>query len=647
MAVEKLTEVKEIIFSEDPYGMNWLREDFPYAKAKAPAGLSCQVSHAREGDCIHTEALFTNNSKKPVFTHAGSISLSFPLEDRYDSSQICMRYRCHTHIFCGENVSYILALRMGGEAPHLGMALTEGSLSSYSIQRNTDKESNDRGCFWLHPSAMQLAPGETKRLCWIVFPHKGREDFYRQLGHFNWHVQVESDRYVLFPGETAHIRITPSFEAKRISINGREVLQKNGQYLAEYPASKPGEQTLRICANGIRTTCRLLVQEAPGKLAAARCRFLARRQQYHGNIQELEGAYLAYDNEEDLPVYRPANDYNGGRERIGMGLLMSAYLQGYGNGDKDEAELEKSLQEYVQFVIRELADTKSGQVFNDIGRDNSYARLYNPPWYATFFTELYRQYRRKEYLETAYRILLCFYKEGGDTFYPICLPILMIDQALGEAAMEAERADLRQWFQKHADWLAKTGRDYPASEVNYEQAIVAPAADILLQAYLLTKEAPYLQAAEKQLQLLALFHGTQPDYRLYGTAIRHWDGFWFGKRALYGDTFPHYWSALTGNVFHLYAKATGDMSYEKRAEDCLRGVLPLIFPDGRASCAYLFPHSVNGTLGAYYDPYANDQDWGLYFYLRHKGLSMAKPMRNNVPPSSATMQKLHSSPYKS
>ena len=120
----------------------------------------------------------------------------------------------------------------------------------------------------------------------------------------------------------------------------------------------------------------------------------------------------------------------------------------------------------------------------------------------------------------------------------------------------------------------------------------------------------------QQVKVLELFNGMQPDYHLYESAVRHWDGYWFGKRRYYGDTFPHYWSALTGNVFALYAKATKDASYMKRAEDSRRGVLPMIFPDGRASCAYVYPQSVNNRRASFYDPYANDQDWGLYFYLR-------------------------------
>ena len=47
----------------------------------------------------------------------------------------------------------------------------------------------------------------------------------------------------------------------------------------------------------------------------------------------------------------------------------------------------------------------------------------------------------------------------------------------------------------------------------------------------------------------------------------------------------------------------------------MRGVLSLFFADGSASCAYVFPVTVNGEPGQRYDDYANDQDWGMYFYL--------------------------------
>ncbi|WP_304975661.1 hypothetical protein [uncultured Acetatifactor sp.] len=48
---------------------------------------------------------FRNITDKPIFTSLGDISIAFPMEDMYDSSQVCMRLRCHTHIFCGGEVS--------------------------------------------------------------------------------------------------------------------------------------------------------------------------------------------------------------------------------------------------------------------------------------------------------------------------------------------------------------------------------------------------------------------------------------------------------------------------------------------------------------------------------------------------------------
>ena len=39
------------------------------------------------------------------------------------------------------------------------------------------------------------------------------------------------------------------------------------------------------------------------------------------------------------------------------------------------------------------------------------------------------------------------------------------------------------------------------------------------------------------------------------------------------------------------------------------------FEDGKASCAYVYPYRVNGVRAGFYDPFANDQDWALVYYL--------------------------------
>lgn len=672
--------IQNMIFSNEKYGMKWFREDFGYAEVSCPDGLRAEVCSKREGNLLGTEITICNTRQTPFFTWRTAIGIQFPLEDRYGSSRTCMTERCHSHIFCGGEISYVCALRMGGETPHLGMVLTEGSLCGYSVKRDPGRSSNDRGCFVLHPSPAELLPGECMRIAWVVFPHGGWEDFFSQACKYRPFIRAEASDYVLFPGESCRIRLRLSFPAEKVTVDGEPVApvagmgrasdtgsqdsgltedgkfavpmagmgrasdaedpeggEAPGQEETEYefcwkyeagdeaaqkrqclpaalqPDADPREKVFLIEADGIHTWCRILLQEKPHDLASARCRFIARRQQYRGANLSLRGAYLPYDNEEEHIFYSEVNDYNAGRERAGMGLLIARYLQSF-----PDPGLEQSLSDYTEFVKRELVDTESGLVTNNCRRDDRFQRLYNYPWYMELFTELYHLRRDPEDLETACRIAELYYRKGGLEHYPVELPVLSLCSALKEAGAGSRYEEMSALFREHADRIAVTGHDYPPFEVDYEQCIVAPAAWILLQVYALTGEQKYLDAGRKQLEVLELFNGMQPDFHLYETAIRHWDGYWFGKRRMFGDTFPHYWSALTGNCFALYAELSGDSRYRKKARASLRGVLPLFFADGRASCAFLFPETVNGVRGHFYDCCANDQDWGLYFCLREQ-----------------------------
>ena len=606
--------MKEIVFSKDPKQMNWLREDFPYAEVKCPPEFSVEVQNEKDGDVLTTKVVISYNGAHPYFTNAGSIAISFPLQDRYADSVTCRDYRCHAHIFCGENTSYIMALRMGGAAPHLGMVLTKGSLSAYSMERDLKLQSNDRGCFWLHPSSQEFAPGDTMTLEWKVFPHQGREEFREKLKAVSQVILVDAEQYVIYPGETSKVTIEPAFEAEKVTVNGM-LLEKteNGVYEYLFESEKTGEYMLSISADTVKTTCRLLVQERPEELAAKRCAFIVDHQQYHGKIKELQGAYLPYDNEEKILVCTPENDFNAGRERTGMGVLIARALQQ--NLLKDREKAEQSLREYRAFYLRELVNAATGLVCNCSGKDNSYFRLYNYPWAVTFFLECWKLWGEKEDLKTAVRITEKFYEQDGFRFYPIEMPIVMLCQELKKAGEQEDLKTVKDLFRCHADQLIEIGTAYPASEVNYEQSIVQPAAEVILQVYEVTGEEKYLRGAEQQIAVLELFDGQQPDYHLHETAIRHWDGYWFGKRRVFGDTFPHYWSAENGRTFKRYARLTEDKEYNIRGEHSLRGVLSMFFEDGTATCAYLYPYSVNGQKTDFADPYANDQDWGLCMNL--------------------------------
>lgn len=603
--------MKELIFSNDPYKMNWLREDCEYAKIKCPKRLEYKVSSQRDGDEIKTSITFTNVDNKPVFTSVGDIGIYFALQDKYESSQVCMTQRCHTHIFCSKNVTYIMALRMGGEAPHLGMVVTKGSIENYSIERDCSKMSNDRGLFILNPSPVELNVGESFSIEWTIFAHEGKNDFYNKLKTFDNYIDVSAQKYILFEGESTDIIIKPAFAAQKITVNAKILGIKDNSAVIPFSGDCCGEKVLHIDVDGSKTCLKLLVVPRLESFAQKRCEFIVKHQQYSGRCSNLEGAYLTYDNEEQHVFYTSQNDYNGGRERVGMALLIAKYLQSHEN-----EMLSKSLEKYIRFVLRELVDVSTGEVFNDVNGDNSYIRLYNYPWFAELFVELYNLYGIKAYLTYAVNIIKKFYKDGGASHYSIEVPVLMLSKTLESAAMNDEKLVVDTLFIQHADKILETGKAYPAHEVNYEQSIVAPAASILLQVYLLTNEEKYLEAGRMQLEVLELFNGLQPDYHLYETAIRHWDGYWFGKRKLYGDTFPHYWSALTGNAYLLYALCTNAKEYLGKAEASFRGVLSMFNPDGSATCAYVYPYCVNGIKADFADPYANDQDWGMYFMLR-------------------------------
>ena len=111
-------------------------------------------------------------------------------------------------------------------------------------------------------------------------------------------------------------------------------------------------------------------------------------------------------------------------------------------------------------------------------------------------------------------------------------------------------------------------------------------------------------------------------------AIRHWDDFVYGKQQMYGDNYPNYRSALSGIAYLKYSRILKHMEepsldltirqFARKAFASMRGPLSLFFEDGSASCAYVYPYMVNDRCGEFYDGYANDQDWALYFLLQYQ-----------------------------
>ena len=198
---------------------------------KCPPEFSAEVQNEKDGDVLTTKIVVSYNGAHPYFTNAGSIGVSFPLQDRYTDSVTCRDYRCHAHIFCGENTSYIMALRMGGAAPHMGMCSQKQS-SAYSVERDLKLQSNDRGCSGCTVRT-GICTGRHDDAGVEVFPHQGREDFREKLRAFSQVILVDAEQYVIYPGETSKVTIEPVFPAEKVTVNGVS-LEKTEKGVYEY-----------------------------------------------------------------------------------------------------------------------------------------------------------------------------------------------------------------------------------------------------------------------------------------------------------------------------------------------------------------------------------------------------------------------------
>lgn len=615
--------ISSLICRDDEYKMNWISENGCLGEVSienSKSVLKYGDVNASEYDCkkvlakverkiqknlISETYTFQNNTGDDVFIKRGEIGISIPLADNYADAQTCMNYRCNAHIWCGKDTSYIYAVKMGVSDICFGLVLKRGAIDSYS----TDGETNNRGGFVLHPVPFDLRPGESYVLSWDMFICDGIDEFYSIISQYENITLISADTFTVFEGEA--IQFSVNHNDINVSVDNCAVESKNGSI--RYLPKRLGEHVFEIEHNGYKTIARFFVSKALDKLVESRVKFIVNNQQFHNSKSKLNGAYLIYDNEEKRMYFDNSfSDHNASRERIGMGLLIANWLR-----YNDDKEVYNSLIKYVEFIRRELFDEETGCIYNTVGRQTKKLRLYNSPWYAEFMTEMYWLTGEKKYLIDMFKIECWYYEMGGDRFYPNAVFINNFAKALNHAKMTKEFDALLNYFKRHAENIMKNSTSYPKHEVNFEQTIVAPAVTHLQNMYIITGDRKYLEASFEHLQILERFNGFQPDYHLYEVAIRYWDGYWFGKRKLYGDVFPHYWTSLTSITYLENYMLTGDERYYKKGLSSLKACLCLFNEKGEASCAYLYPYTVNGCRGEYYDPWANDQDFALYYNYKY------------------------------
>lgn len=575
--------------------------------------IGIEISRYVEGKDLVEKIQFINKGDQSV--RLEDIAINTPFNDNYPDAVTCYYGRANAHIWAGESNAYINAMHMSGKGLHLGLALTEGMIKNYEIrERSVEKGlSNTRGVILLNPENISLEPNGIYTLEWRLFSHNGQEDFYQKLVSYG-SVVGKSKQYVYELGDTASIEFehNGNIETAAIDVNGKDIefVRQGNNIVVKYSVTESGEMVFTLNYNGgKRTHVKCLAISSEEKLIKKRVNFIIDHQQYNNSSDSRDGAYLVYDNEIGEIYLNEAqrSDCDEGRERLGMGVLLA--LQYQKTGDK---KIKESLLKYARFVrTLQREDYTTFSTADHRSKD----RAYNYPWVSSFYFEMFHVTGEKEFLLHGYHTLKAMYRRHGHDFYAIDIPVKAY-HIMKENGFEKEATSILEDFKKSADAYAANGWNYPKSEVNYEQAIVAPSIIHLLRIYLITDDKKYLESAELQLPLLESFTGFQPSYYLNEIALRHWDGYWFGKYRLWGDTFPHYWNTLNALAYSLYADITGDTSYQERAENIVRNNLCQFFEDGSASCAFIYPDKIDGKSAHLFDPYANDQDWALvYFYL--------------------------------
>ncbi len=567
----------------DNSNVNWVEGTFHlWGECVMPDGFKVTVNRKFENDILKEEYVFTNETDVDITFNKGDLGVWTTFNDSYEGSVICKDKRCHAHIWMGGTSSWVNAIAMKSEPPHLALMLTKGSLCAYSQER--ENSSNDRGDILLLATPATVKAKESYIIAWDLFEHNG--DFIEKAKKYPNYLDVESDYFTFFKSETPEI-----------TINGEKVTLEN----------KLGYHTVNVGDAYFRYQ----VKSDFDELLTKRCRFIAEHQQ-ETQKGKFNGAYLIYDNEEKCRYVedRFNLNHNAGRERIVMGSLMARFLKNH----YDE-KLHESLKKYTEFVLREYFGEEEGVVYNNTGKNNRGRRIYNNAWYATFFRELYHLENDKRWAENMFKAYKDLYENGGKKFYPLAAELTDTIRVLEDAKMENEKEYLMDCFRENAEYLIEKGTEYPNFEVNFEDNIVVPAGVVILQMYELTGETKYLNEGKKHVKMHDMFVGFQPDARMHGASVHHWDDFWFGKKRMYGDTFPHYWSSGGAILYAYMGKLTDDVKYIAKARASLRTGLSNFFEDGSATCAIMTPYKVNGMMGEFIDPWANDQDWAMYFAL--------------------------------
>lgn len=635
-----------IIHPQDETQMNWILEkpfwgtvpDYTFIKTEQTnSGITAVYEHPKKLSRVTVEKTVTDTDyfEKYIIENIGvseffltkdNFGILMPTNCNYIKGSNLMD-KCVSHLWCGGDVCWLYSARTNGTLPYFVMNLIEGSVDDYSLDYDyslTNLGADWRGAFLLHPKECIIKPNESITLNFRFRFSESSPEFAPL--DFDGAMRFTADKYSFNINERIKTVLEYNGRLDGAVIKcGNTIFpyeEKNGKIECEICFDTIGERIITAEVDGKQTFMKIKVIESVSDILEKRAHFIAEKQQFNAEGSHLDGAYLIYDSETDKQ-YCGRIDHNAGRERIGMGITVCRALQ-----IKYSEKLMQSLKKHREFIERELFDTDSGTVYNDVCRNNTWLRIYNFPWFAVYYLEWYNLTGEIQCLINSARILFKYYDLGGTEQDSQNIEAVRILEALKKENLDEFYSKLYSYFIKHADSIIERSGISESKEVTWVNEIPNDMCCYLSQAYILTGEDKYLKEAEINFKRTQIFYAFQPDFHQNCVTVRYWDNYWFGKIRSYGDVFPHYWSALSGWSLYWYDKARNCNEHKREIENNLTGNLCIYRPDGMANNCYLYAYRINlyssdptyknqfmntgTTYGKRYDPWANDQDWSLY-----------------------------------
>ncbi len=593
--------------------------------------LTLSVLRRLEGETLEEEFIFYNSGERYMLLDEIGIYSTF-----YDAYPVvsgdALSRRAHMHIWTGGGVSYVKCIRMSAEKPHLAMLTVAGEVQEYQVEEK--HSSNQRGVIALTGKHIRIASGKAYSVKRVFFAYADETDFHRKVTKYSGYPYLEFDLMAASIGTRVQVAVKEAGDLEKLVVGENTYRPGEGEAVS-FVLDKAGTIEGKVFFGGKQSAIRWYGIPAIDELMKRRAEFIVSKQQLRDDGDIRNGAFLPYDREaerlikvEDIEeLYASIPDRNDARERVGMGAFLAAHCRLHPDTANREA-----LTRYYPFIRTHIISEDYG-IWDSCFRERTAKyygetvpgtkdmtfRGFNYFFVGAFLLKMYRLTKQRMYLDDLVGGLGKYFGKFPLSDLSFGLNPREVDIALREAGMTEEAERLACHFKDKAYAFVRMEEQYAPSEVNYEQSTVAGVVMFLLDTYRLTGDRHILEGAHKHLALLEGFDGCQPDFRMHGVGLRHWDGFWFGHYELWGDTLPHQWSTLSAYAYYRYYQITSDKTYYHKSIRSLNANLCLFREDGAADYVFIYPHKVNGRSGHAFDPISNDQDWALYYYLEIAG----------------------------